>query len=306
MGSIVSLSPFRCRVWALHDRLEGQITEETCKTEIASFLKHGQLIPALGRPLKGNADYDVELICGARRLFAARHINIPLKVELRDLSDQEAIIAMDIENRQRLALSPYERGLSYALLLREGYFKSQDELCRALKISATRISRLLKVARLPTVIVNAFQTPLDIREEWALELVAALEEPHRRALTLQRARAITNSPERTPAVQIYQQLLLPEQKRRPKLMRHDEVIKDSNGVPLFRIRLQTNAMAVLLPMRKISRETLGEIKAALTDILQSKGGDRREPSRPEVPHHRIKAIGPAPQRGKHESAAVIR
>src|SRR5688572_6279056 len=99
MTSIHSVNPFRCRVWALHDRLEGEISEETCRAEIDSFSRHGQLVPVLGRPLQAGSSYDVELICGARRLFAARHLNLPLKVDLREMSDHDAIIAMDIENR---------------------------------------------------------------------------------------------------------------------------------------------------------------------------------------------------------------
>ena len=40
------------------------------------------------------------------------------------LTDQEAIIAMDIENRQRADTSPYERGVAYARWLNAGYFNA--------------------------------------------------------------------------------------------------------------------------------------------------------------------------------------
>jgi ParB family chromosome partitioning protein len=294
MRSIVSVNPFRCRVWELHDRLEGQITEETCKAEIESFSKHGQLIPALGRPLRNDPDFEVELIYGARRLFAARHINMPLKVELRELSDQEAIIAIDIENRQRLEVSPYERGISYTQWLREGYFKSQDDICRVLRLTPSRVSRLLKVARLPSVIVNAFQAPQDIREEWALELVDAFEDPQRRASTVQKARAIGATKTRPAARVIYQQLLSTASGRRPKPSKRDEVVKGRGGTPLFRIRQQTNSLLLLLPMGRMSRKTLEEIREALTGILENDGG---------VPHDSLwsssvmdHTLSPAPAR----------
>ena len=112
--NIVSVSPFRVRMWRLHDRCEEYVNEETCKAEIASFQKHGQLVPALGRVLPGDCGYDVELIYGARRLFVARHLSVPLLVEIREISDRDALIAMDIENRQRMDISPYERAMSYA------------------------------------------------------------------------------------------------------------------------------------------------------------------------------------------------
>src|SRR5262245_11295499 len=80
---VVSVSPFRCRVWALHDRLEEYLTEESCKSEIDSVAAHGQLVPVLGRPLRADPDHDVEIVCGARRLFVARHLGVPVRVELR-------------------------------------------------------------------------------------------------------------------------------------------------------------------------------------------------------------------------------
>jgi ParB family transcriptional regulator, chromosome partitioning protein len=177
---IVFINPFRCRLWDLHDRIETHITEESCRAEIESISRHGQIVPALGRPLRGTPDYDVELICGARRLFVARHIKRDLAVELREISDREALILMDTENRQRTDISPYERGMSYARWLRSGHFQSQDDVARALKISAAQVSRLLKVARLPAVVVDAFADPTEIHESWGLDLMAALEDPERR------------------------------------------------------------------------------------------------------------------------------
>src|ERR1700678_2391533 len=126
LHSLRKVNPFRCRVWTLHDRIEEHITEESCRTEIDSFAVHGQVVPVLGRPVLGDPNFDVELIYGARRLFVARHLNQPLLVELCDLSDFEAIVAMDIENRQRSDISPYERGVAFATWLRTGHFASQQ------------------------------------------------------------------------------------------------------------------------------------------------------------------------------------
>ncbi|MDY6949090.1 MAG: ParB N-terminal domain-containing protein, partial [Pseudomonadota bacterium] len=119
----VSINSFRCRVWERHARLEEYITEETCRTEIASVKAHGQLIPVLVRPLLGDVNYDYELIYGARRLFVARHLNVPLLAEVRRLSDRDAAIHVDIENRQRKDISPYERGRCYHQWLSSGLFQ---------------------------------------------------------------------------------------------------------------------------------------------------------------------------------------
>src|SRR5688500_12250742 len=128
MKIVCHTDPFRCCMWELHDRLEVDITEESCKAEIESLRMHGQLIPVLGRRIKDDPDYDIELIYGARRLFAARNLNKQLAVELREISDREAILAMDVENRQRCEVSPFERGRSYVRWLQAGHFSSQEDL----------------------------------------------------------------------------------------------------------------------------------------------------------------------------------
>lgn len=264
---ITAVNPFRCRMWSLHDRFEAHITEESCRAEIESFERHGQLVPALGRALPDDPDYDVELIYGARRLFAARHINKPLLVEITEICDREAAILMDIENRQRADISPYERGVSYLRMLRAGHFTSQDDIARALGMSTSRVSRLVRLARLPSVIVEAFASPLDIFEGWGLELVDALEDPMRRQRMVMKARAFAAS-KRPPAREVYRSLLASAAHgRKPKPKLHDEVVKDRNGTPVFRISRRSNAVALLLPVDKVSVQTMHRIRGAVLDIL---------------------------------------
>ncbi len=272
MSSTIFVNPFRCRMWQLHDRLEEHISEESCRAEIASIAKHGQLIPALGRSLKGDPDYDVELIYGARRLFVARFINKPLAVEVRELTDREAIVAMDIENRQRVDISPYERGMSYTRWLRGGHFQSQDDLARALKVSPSVVSRLLKLARLPSVLVDAFGDPSHIRETWGTDLIEAVNDPQKRQLVVREARSIAGHSHRPAGCEVYRRLLAAAAPgRKVKARAHDEVVADEAGRPLFRIRQQRNSIAVVLPAEKISTKMLGEIREAVASILECVG-----------------------------------
>src|ERR1051325_11559924 len=44
-GGIVRVNPFRCRMWPLLDRLGDYITEQSCRAEIESFARYGQLVP---------------------------------------------------------------------------------------------------------------------------------------------------------------------------------------------------------------------------------------------------------------------
>jgi ParB family chromosome partitioning protein len=268
---IVSVNPFKCRMWALHDRLEEQITEESCRAEIESILRHGQLVPALGRSLKGDPMYEIELIYGARRLFVARHLNLPLKVELRDMADREGIVAMDIENRQRQDISAYERGLSYARWLREGHFNSQEDIAAALRVSASQVSRQLKIARLPPVVVGAFKDLSELCEAWALEIAAALDDPQKRAHTLKAARQLAKMSPRPTALETYRRLLVAPVTGRKPVVRHTyEMISDESGKPLFRVRHERRAIALLLPVERMSAMTLREVCSSVRELLQRK------------------------------------
>jgi len=256
-------------MWDQHDRLEDYIDEKSCAKAIASFQSHGQMIPALGRPLIGDPDYDVELVYGARRLFAARYINVPLKVELREMTDKEAIVAMDTENRQRVDISPYERGLSFSKWLRSNQFESQDELAHALNVSPSMVCRLLRMARLPAAILDAFGDPTEIRESWGLALLDALDDAEKRPRIFRIAREIAAVSPRPAAQHVYARLTSMSLTRRKLRSRtHDEVVKSSNGVPLFRVRRLRSSIAILLPAEKVTDVTLNEIREALSVVLQ--------------------------------------
>jgi ParB family transcriptional regulator, chromosome partitioning protein len=280
MRNIIAVSPFRVRMWSLHDRCDQHVNEETCKAEIASFEKHGQLVPALGRLLRGDPDHDVELIYGARRLFVARHLNMQLLVDMREMGDREAIIAMDIENRQRTDISPYERGVSYTRWMCNGHFGSQDDVARALRISSTRVSRLLRVAKLPSVILNAFTSPLEICEAWGLDIMDALDDPQRRQSTIQTARAIGALDPRPPAKRVYRELITASARgRQPKPAARVEIVRDGEGAPLFRIRQLNTSVSLMLPSEKLCAATMAEIRAAVAGILQRETREVRESSR---------------------------
>ena len=267
--AIRSIDPFRCRMWRLHDRAEEYLTEETCRGEINSFAKHGQLVPVVGRLLPPTDPHEVELIFGARRLFVARHLNLPIRVEIRDMCDRDAVVVMDVENRLRLDISPYERGSSYAAWLRDGLFESQDDIAKALKISASQVSRLLKVARLPAVIASAFESPMQICEGWGLELAAALEVPHLRERIVRKAREIAQLSPRPLASEVYRRLLSATAAGRPVSTKpHDEVVLSDRGRPLFRIRYARTSVALLLPVQRVSALALREIRDAVGSALQ--------------------------------------
>jgi ParB family transcriptional regulator, chromosome partitioning protein len=264
----VLANPFRCRMWALHDRLDEYISEETCQEEIESFRRHGQLIPVLGRRLHGDVQHDIELIFGARRLFIARHLGQQIKVHLRGMSDVEALVAMDIENRHRQDISPYERGRSYIRWMTNKHFASQEDLARALHISGSQVCRLIKIAQLPSAIVGAFSRPLDITEAWGLMLAEALTDPDRRATILRKARALAAREERPPARQVFEELMSTAAGVRFRARSRDEVVRSAAGHTLFRVKRQTRTIVLSLPVNSATTRALPEIRDSVARILQ--------------------------------------
>ena len=268
-----SVDPFRCRVWILHNRLPEGISEESCAEEIESFKVHGQREPVQGRPVHDDPAYDVEVFCGARRLFVARLLRVPLEVDVREISDRDAIIAMHVSALHK-KLSPYEKGLGYLEWIRSGFFKSQEDLAAALGIAPAKLSRLLKLARLPSVIVSAFGSPVDILEDWGLKLAEILEDPVRKGSAIRAARGLAAKSAGLRPEQIYQRLLIsvaPSEAGRHKVVAaaRDQVIKREDGTALFRIRHQRDSIALLLPIENTSTTTLDAIQRAIKNILIS-------------------------------------
>jgi ParB family chromosome partitioning protein len=260
----ISVSPLRCRVWSLHARLDENLTEETCRAEIESFEKHGQLIPALGRRLRGNRDYDIELIYGARRLFVARHLNVPLLVDVREIADREGIVAMDLENRVRQDLSAFERGTSYDRWLREGHFSSQHEIANTLQVSAAQISRLLKLARLPKPIIEAFSKATDICEVWGAELANLLRDQVTEQRMVQAARSIALMAPRPSAEETYKQLCSAAKAATHTATR---VVKDEDGNELFRVKHQRGNVVFDVRHNLLSQDLLNRIESVVARIL---------------------------------------
>jgi ParB family chromosome partitioning protein len=271
MKEVKLVSPFRCRMWDRHERLEGSISEESCRDEIESVSKHGQLLPVLGRPIRNDPTHDIELVYGARRLFVARYLNLPLLIEIKEISDREAIVALDIENRLRKELSPYEQGRSFQVWLRSGIFASQGDLAREIGISASQVSRLLKLAQLPTVLISAFASPTDICENWGRDLTELWMQKHSRDNVVRAARSIAIETPRPEALSVLQRLLASQggyiRSKVTKGKAHDEVVKDKDGRILFRICIRRKSIAFMLPTEHVSSTIMADIKVGLSTIL---------------------------------------
>lgn len=102
------LHPFRDHPFKIQNDVE-------MKRLIDSIQKFGALTPALARPMPEGG---YELISGHRRLAACQVLGIEtMPVIVRDMSDDEAVIAMVDANLQREHILPSEKAFAYKMKL---------------------------------------------------------------------------------------------------------------------------------------------------------------------------------------------
>ena len=102
------LHPFRDHPFKIQN-------DEEMKRLIESIKKFGTLTPALARPLPEGG---YELISGHRRLAACQVLGIEtMPVIIREMSDDEAVIAMVDANLQREHILPSEKAFAYKMKL---------------------------------------------------------------------------------------------------------------------------------------------------------------------------------------------
>ena len=176
------VDPAECRMWERHNRDYALLNEENCRDLIDGLKSQGrQEFPAIVRRLEGE-EHAYEVICGARRHFAVSWLrahnftNFKYLIEVRDLTDEEAFRLADIENRDRVDISDYERAIDYADAIELYYGGKQKMMAERLEVSTPWLSRYLQMAKLPNEIVKAFATIHDIKERHARDLKPMLDD----------------------------------------------------------------------------------------------------------------------------------
>ena len=102
------LHPFRDHPFKIQN-------DEEMKRLIESIQKFGTLTPALARPMQ---DGGYELISGHRRLAACQVLGVEtMPVIVREMTDDEAVIAMVDANLQREHILPSEKAFAYKMKL---------------------------------------------------------------------------------------------------------------------------------------------------------------------------------------------
>ncbi|KLK91840.1 hypothetical protein AA309_17765 [Microvirga vignae] len=149
--SVVDLDPMLVDPSFVTDRLPN--TDGAHQRLVEAIRENGQLIPILVRPHPEKDGY-YQVAFGHRRLRAVKELGRQVRAIVRNLSDEELVIAQGQENNEREDLSFIERALFAHHLERKGF--SRATITAALSVHKTDLSTMLSiVARIPPALIDA-------------------------------------------------------------------------------------------------------------------------------------------------------
>lgn len=217
--------------------------DEEMERIVESIRKVGVLSPGLARP---TADGGYELVSGHRRLAACQQLGLEtMPVVVREMTDDEAVIAMVDANLQREHILPSEKAFAYKMKLEamkhQGTscqvgtkLRTDEEMAENTSDSARQIQRFIRLTNLiPEILAKvdegkiAFNPAVELSylsEEQQRDLLAAMEKnqctpSHAQAIQLKRA-AQTGTLDHD-AIQALMQQEKPNQQEQIKLRRED-------------------------------------------------------------------------------------
>lgn len=163
----------------------------------------GNVQPIKVRTIADGEQY--EIVYGHRRHRACLELDLPVLALIDEVSEQDLFKEMERENRHRRDLSPWEQGVMYRRALDENLFRSLGELAREIGIDKGNVSKALRLAELPEIVVSAFASPLDLQYRWAKPLADAIQLDGERVMAVAKQLATTSRAQ--PPKQVLDSLL---------------------------------------------------------------------------------------------------
>lgn len=156
-------------------------TEAFAKLKEEISAAGGNVQPIKVRPIAGGVATGTkaiyEIVYGHRRHRACLELGIPVLALVQQvMEDVDLFVEMERENRNREDLSAWEQGVMYMRALEQGLFPSAKQLGVAIDRDMSNISRAMALAKLPTEVVRAFGSPLNLQFRWA----TLLKDAHQR------------------------------------------------------------------------------------------------------------------------------
>lgn len=151
-AQVVELDPKLVDPSFIRDRLD-DVEGADFESFKAGLLEVGQQVPILVRP-RTDAPGRYQAAYGHRRVAALRSLGRPVKAIVRELSDEQLIVAQGKENTDRKDLSFIERALFAARLEDRGFTRAA--LMSALSVQKGNLSTMISLARdLPEELIVA-------------------------------------------------------------------------------------------------------------------------------------------------------
>jgi ParB family chromosome partitioning protein len=162
--TIVELDPSLIDGSIIRDRL-GSLESLDVESLMRSIEEKGQEVPILVRPHPSKSGH-YQIAYGHRRLKVIAALGRKIKAFVRDLSDEDLIVAQGVENSERQDLSYIERALFAARIEARGFDRSV--IMQALSTDKTELSKLISVAKgVPETIIEAIgPAPKAGRDRW--------------------------------------------------------------------------------------------------------------------------------------------
>lgn len=163
---VANVDPTKLRPSPRNPRRTGNLG--ALKELVESIRTSGIIQPPVVRPVENH----YEIVCGHRRVEAALQLDLrEIKVIVRELTDEEAVLASVTENLARADLAPIDEALAVEAL--QGTYDTTEGIADAVGKSARWVARRLALLNLS----DALRMSLEVREfavEW-YEVVARVD-----------------------------------------------------------------------------------------------------------------------------------
>lgn len=128
------------------DQPRKNFSDEAITALADSIREHGMLQPILVRPISAGG---YQIVAGERRWRAARMLGLDeVPVNIRELTDIEAMQIALIENLQRENLNPIEEALGYKELI-ENFGMTQEKVAKTVGRSRSAVANAVRLLALP-------------------------------------------------------------------------------------------------------------------------------------------------------------
>lgn len=277
------LDPARVRVWKGNARFQVQLSESNCRDLIDSIVAEGgQKVAVVVRHVNDDPAYDYELIAGTRRHFAISWLransypDTKLLAQVADLDDEAAFRLADIENRARKDISDIERARNYADALSQHYGGKAIRMAERLKLSKGWLSKMLKAATIPDVVLGAFANIHELTLNPAYKLACAMDNNvHAKAIckeaeliTAENAQAVATGAPALPGNSVLRRLSAATTIAPTSTSKFHMEIGGAHGRPILTVK-SVNRHGVTLHLPLASGASDDEVSDALRKVLDA-------------------------------------